>query len=85
MDDLTATDYRLLLSLLGYAIVLPEQRYRIERALMEKRDKIVAADVKQRRAITRKREDRGFCGLGSGGRGRAAASRGLDETGHERN
>jgi hypothetical protein len=33
MDDLTAADYRLLLSLLGHAIVAPEQRERVEMAL----------------------------------------------------
>jgi hypothetical protein len=33
MDDLTAADYRLLLSLLKFAIVAPEQRDRVQSAL----------------------------------------------------
>lgn len=35
MDDLTAADYRLLLSLLKFAIVAPEQRERVQGALEE--------------------------------------------------
>jgi hypothetical protein len=35
MDDLTAADFRLLLSLLKFAIVAPEQRERVQSALEE--------------------------------------------------
>lgn len=42
MDELTAADYRLLLSLLKFAIVAPDQRERVQGALEEAQE---AAEV----------------------------------------
>lgn len=47
MDDLTAADYRLLLSLMDNAIVAPDQRSRVEAALKSGRVRVEIAQQRR--------------------------------------
>lgn len=87
MDDLTAADYRLLLSLLKFAIVAPEQRERVQSALEDAQE---AAEIDETPPPPTSPEDaqRARSKMASEASWRAyeiTKRIGLDETGHERN
>lgn len=87
MDDLTAADYRLLLSLLAYAIVAPDQRARVQGALESAHDAAGPAGGWKRRQAVR-RGERGYQAFEPGEISRIPISRpaaGLCPAGGERN
>jgi hypothetical protein len=86
MGELKAADYRLLLSLLKFAIVAPEQRERVQAALEREQESVEIDEALP--SMTYEEAQAARNKMASEGVWRAyelTKRRGLDETGHERN